>query len=69
MNNISEKIDRIEGDVSTIKFIIISIIIASLAVSLGSIIYKIRFPKEDIKNELQENICNQNPWLLLQDIV
>ena len=44
MDNILNKIERIEDDVSTIKFIIISIIVASLAISLGSIIYKIRFP-------------------------
>ena len=54
MDKILNKIERIEDDVSTIKFIIISIIVASLAISLGSIIYKIRFPKEDIKNELPE---------------
>ena len=54
MNNILNKIEKIEDDVSFIKYFIIGIIVASLTISIGSIIYKIRFPKEDIKNELPD---------------
>lgn len=54
MNNILQKIEKIEDDVSTIKYIIIGIIIGSFITSIGSIIYQIIFKKEDIKNQLPE---------------
>lgn len=54
MNNILQKIEKIEDDVSTIKYIIIGIIIGSFITSIGSIIYQIIFKKEDIKNQLPD---------------
>lgn len=54
MNNILQKIEKIEDDVSTIKYIIIGIIIGSFIASIGSIIYQIIFKKEDIKNQLPD---------------
>lgn len=54
MNNILQKIEKIEDDVSTIKYIIIGIIIGSFITSIGSIIYQIKFKKEDVKEQLPD---------------
>lgn len=54
MDKILNKIEKIEDDVSTIKYIIIGIIIGSFITSLGSIIYQIRFKKETTKEQLPE---------------